>query len=161
MPPRPRETGHESGLNRIRPNPCHDDRDGAGRLLGSKGRWRTTARHDDVNVQTHQLSREVGEPVELPFRIAALHDEMLTLDVAKVAQTLLEGLAIWIGARATRTEHTDPVHFRRLLGVGGERGREDAEGEGEHEPNGATPHGGVLPNTRALTEGEKKCVPPC
>jgi hypothetical protein len=35
--------------------------------------------------------------------------------------------------------------------VSGERPQEDAEGEGEHEPNDAAPHGGVL-QQYAITE---------
>jgi hypothetical protein len=51
-----------------------------------------------------------------------------------------------MGRRAgqARMEPTEAVHLRRLLRLGSERRHEEAEGEGEHEPEGPEPPGGVL-----------------
>jgi hypothetical protein len=56
-------------------------------------------------------------------------------------------------------EYAYAVDFGWLLRVGGTRDHEDAEGEGEDEPDDAEPHGGVLHNTRTLTGGEHLCSP--
>ena len=43
--------------------------------------------HDDVDLETNQLSRQLGEPVILALRPAEFDDDVLAFDVAEVAQT--------------------------------------------------------------------------
>src|SRR5262249_5269103 len=80
--------------------------------------------------------------------IAGLNDKVLALDVAELAQTLPECLLTGMGRRGrgreVSTEPTDPMHVRRLLRVGDERRHEQAEGEGDEEPDTAARHGNLL-----------------
>src|SRR5947199_3194971 len=48
--------------------------------------------------QTDQLGREVGEPIELPFRPAVLQNEVLAFDIAERAHPLQEGLHKWVSS---------------------------------------------------------------
>ena len=43
-----------------------------------------------IHRQADQLGREVGEPVEVPLRIAVLKGDMLSLHIAEIAQPLDE-----------------------------------------------------------------------
>src|SRR5712691_12372183 len=84
----------------------------------------------------------MGQLVCPPLGPTVLDDEVLPLDVAKVAQTLLECLDTGIGG--TGIEPTDPVHFRQRLRVDGERRYEQAQDECHDEPDGTVPHGRLL-----------------
>ena len=90
-------------------------------MLGGKGCW-GPLRHDDLHLETDQLGREVGEPLELPCRPAVLQNEVLAFDIAERAHPLQEGLHKWVsswGSTKSR-KRTDPVHVLRLLRLGGE-----------------------------------------
>ena len=50
-------------------------------------------RDDDIHVETHELGREVGQAVEFSLRLSILNDNVFTLHLAKLAQTLPECLA--------------------------------------------------------------------
>ena len=52
----------------------------------------TAVGHDDVDLEPHQLGRELGKPVVLALRPAELDDEVLALDVAELAQARPECL---------------------------------------------------------------------
>ena len=43
--------------------------------------------HDDINLETHQLSRKLRGPIELPLRISVLDGNVLSFYVAKIAQS--------------------------------------------------------------------------
>jgi hypothetical protein len=47
-------------------------------------------RNDDVDIEPHQLRRKLIEPIKLPFRKSVLDDDVLSLDVAKLAQPTLD-----------------------------------------------------------------------
>jgi hypothetical protein len=49
-----------------------------------------THRNDHVNLKPDQLCRKIGEPVKLSFREPVLDDDVLSLDIAKLAQPLPE-----------------------------------------------------------------------
>src|SRR5262249_61044584 len=122
----------------------HNDGDRLGRLLGRQHRWRRHGGYD-VHLEADQLGREVGEPLVLPLRPSVLHDDVLALDIAQVAQPLLEGLAICTAnKRGARTEPADPVYLSRRRRLGGERRHEEAEGGDDDEPTGAVPHSDPL-----------------
>ena len=42
---------------------------------------------DDINLETHQLGRELREPIELPLRISVLDGDVLSFYVATLAQS--------------------------------------------------------------------------
>ena len=43
--------------------------------------------HDDINLETHQLGRKLGGPIDLPLRISVLGGDVLSFYVAKLAQS--------------------------------------------------------------------------
>src|SRR5262249_55152190 len=90
------------------------------------------------------LSREGGDPVEVPLRIAVLPDEVLALDIAEVMQQWCPYLAVPDRRGGFRYEHTYPMDLPRWLRISGERHPEQAQGEEHKAPNGAVPHGGLL-----------------
>jgi hypothetical protein len=89
---RAREAHHEptpNGIGRGR----HDDGDRPGRLHGCESAGRPRG-HDDDRIETDQVGRELGEPLVSPFCPSVLNGNVLTLDVAQVAELLSEGLYV-------------------------------------------------------------------
>jgi hypothetical protein len=85
------------------------------------------------------------EALETPLRVAGLDDEVLALDVAEIAEPLPKDLLQGSGRHGrTGTEATNPIHFRGLLCLGGERQQEDAEGEEDEASDRGALHGGLL-----------------
>ena len=80
---------HEAGAHGIRLAHEHD-RDRAG---GLPRRHRAAGRRgdQDVHLETDQLGRERGQPVDPPGRVALLEDDVVTLDVAELSQAVPEG----------------------------------------------------------------------
>src|SRR2546423_13963363 len=113
---RPSETRNEAGLHRIHADLGDDDRDRACRAHGRKGR-RLTVSHDDIHWQTDELRREAGKLFCVAACVPIFDGEVLPLDIASVAQTLLKvpRTAIGAGRCAAVTEPTDSVWFRRRL----------------------------------------------
>jgi len=68
-----------------------DDGERVGGLLGGTGCGRAP-RDNDVNLERHQLGRELGKPIRLPLRIPALEGQVLPLDVSELVQALVEWL---------------------------------------------------------------------
>mgnify|MGYP001078260436 CR=1 FL=1 len=58
---------------------------------GSTGWYRTT-RDNDVDPETHQLSRERGEAIAFPLGRKPIDAYVFSLNVVKLAQTLAESL---------------------------------------------------------------------
>ena len=61
-------------------------------------------RHEDMDLETHQLGRKLGEPIELPLRIPVLDGDVLSFYVAKLAQSQPNylgtgGLTSWVDPR--------------------------------------------------------------
>jgi hypothetical protein len=42
--------------------------------------------HDDINLETHQLERKLRVPIELSLRVSVLEGDVLSFDVAPLAQ---------------------------------------------------------------------------
>jgi len=61
-------------------------------LLYGTSRWRSL-RKDEVNPETDQLGREVGEPSSIALSKSPFDSDVLTLDPAEVVQSLPECLA--------------------------------------------------------------------
>jgi hypothetical protein len=74
----------------------YNDWDRARGLLGSASR-EVSSCHNHLDVETDKLGRQMGQMVCPPLGPTVLDDDVLPLDVAKVAQTLLECLDTWIG----------------------------------------------------------------
>ena len=59
---------------------------GFGRVLGGVGYHRAPSYHDDINLETHQLSRKLTEPLSLALRVSVLDRDVLSFYVANLAQ---------------------------------------------------------------------------
>ena len=123
-----------------RPNgvddPHHDDGDRAGGLLGRPDLHGTIG-NDEVRLETHEFSRERRGSLLLPLRPPALDDEVLARDIPALPQPLHEclpartalywaivGVCFILISRDCH-EVPYPIDLRRLLRLGGERGREE------------------------------------
>src|SRR5262249_53781407 len=129
------EAGHESGPDRVAGR-RHDDRDRARCVLGSQGPERPPG-HDDVHLEPDQLGYELGEPLGPPLSKSVFEDDVLALDVAKLAQLLSERLSDWVRRAPSRSplfENTDPGDLPLLLCTGDER---SAEGYKERQQEAA------------------------
>jgi hypothetical protein len=90
-------------------------------------------RHDDINLERNQFGRESGEPLELPLGISVFNDDVTTLDVAEVTQSLTEGLGqVGVSGQVGRQEAYSS-DLGRLLGVGRNRAEEPTEEKGDAE----------------------------
>ena len=132
VPARPREARDEPGANGIA-NTNHDDMDRLGGNLGCRHSLRPR-RYDDVHLESDQLGRKVGQPVEPTLRKSIVDDDVLPFNPPALSQSLPEGLQErWgSGGRAAR-EITYPVDFPRRLGLGGERRGEETTSQGVDE----------------------------
>jgi hypothetical protein len=79
-----------------------------------------------------QFGREVSEPLGFSFRIAALNDEVLTLEITSLAEFTQETLPGRPGRQRPRgrrcPEVANPVDLPRLLRLGDERRGEEGQG---------------------------------
>jgi hypothetical protein len=80
-----------------------------GRVLGRERRRRAIA-NEDVNLETNQLSRQGGEPREVPLGRSRLDDDVLALDITEVTKPLAEG----VQAVGVRGEFPDRYGWARL-----------------------------------------------
>ena len=78
---------NEAYLDRIGLSAHHNDGNRLGRILGRLDSPGPSCYHDDINLETHQLSRKLGEPIELPLHISVLDGDVLSFYVAKLAQS--------------------------------------------------------------------------
>ena len=113
----PRQAAHEPSADGIH-SQHHDNRDGAGCLLGCRDRG-VIARHNNVDREAPQLGGEAREPFSLPTRQAPLEGDVLPLYIAKVAQPLAEGHPHRRLGPHTAEEHAYPLHFSCWLRIGG------------------------------------------
>jgi hypothetical protein len=97
-------------------DPRHDDRDGLGRLLDEPDR-RRARRHDDVDLQAHQLVGQRRQPIYAPVGGSVLKGNLPALAQAAIAEAVAEILqkrAIRIDEGRQHPDHR-PL-CRRLLG---------------------------------------------
>src|SRR5262249_4809746 len=125
----------------------HDDRNRAGGLLSGTGRGASCGDHD-MDMQSDQLGREVGQSLDLSLSIARLDDEVLPLDVAQLTETLPEPVEVGFG-REAKGEPTDPEDFARQLRCGDERHHEDTQGK-EEDAHGVQSPDGLLTLTPGM-----------
>src|ERR1700674_5899532 len=86
------------------------------RAPGSESRW-LTGSHDHIYRHPYEFHRKAGKLFCIAACVPILDSEVLPLDIASVAQTLLKVPDISIGAgwRAAVAEPADPVDFRWRL----------------------------------------------
>jgi len=87
-------------------------------LLGGQGGDCACCGHDDINLERNQFGRKSGEPLELPLGISVFNDDVATLDVTEVTQSLTEGLSL-VGIKGQVGHQVAySSDLGRLLGVG-------------------------------------------
>ena len=115
----------------------HDNRCRFRRLESSLGRCSTHC-HDDVRLEANEISRECRVPVVLALGPARLEGDVLTLDIAQVAQALAERLEAAqpkVG-RGARRYVTHPGQLLRGLSDDRAEWRKgNAESENDREPD--------------------------
>src|SRR5262245_2585727 len=84
---------NKARLDRIDPSARHNDGNRLGRILGRQDYPGSSSCHDDINLETHQLGRKLREPIDLSLRKSVLDGDVLSFDVAKLAQSLPNCLA--------------------------------------------------------------------
>jgi hypothetical protein len=94
-------------------------------------------------VEPDELSGEVGELRNVPLRRAEHKDKILPLHITEFVERVPEDLEVGLRT-GDRTEHPNTGDFPRLLRVGCERRRKEAEGESYDAPDGTPPHGHLL-----------------
>jgi hypothetical protein len=68
-----------------------DDWDRSG-LLRDRARSCRAHRDNDIDVASNQVGCQFAKPIWAPFCISALYDDILTLRVTKLVQSLQEGV---------------------------------------------------------------------
>src|SRR5262245_45881545 len=118
-----RKARHKTGPDRI--VACrHHDRD---RLhLSFDGRsCHVGGRHDDVQLEAHQLPRDLRKPFSPGLAVTKFQDKSSPFDMAKLPHSLPEGLDITRCGRWTaRKKVPDPRDLLRLLRLGYDRNSE-------------------------------------
>src|SRR5262249_7944266 len=107
-----------------------------GRLLGRQDpHVPDTTHHNEVDVATDKVGRQLWEEGDIAFRVAVLQDEVLPLHVPQRPQALLPGVVATPPPEPLRTVGEDPAaaNFPRLLRLDGERCYEDTQGESDEE----------------------------
>src|SRR5262249_31648137 len=87
---RPSDTVDVTKRDRVVVNRYHDNRDRSGSSLGGTS-CGIGGCDDYVHVETDQVGSQVGQPIDLSFGVSVLNDDILAVDVAQFAQSLLKG----------------------------------------------------------------------
>src|SRR5262249_15111360 len=109
----PGKTRGKPGGNCIRRG--RHNRYGAGCRPGSKcfGRGR---RHNHIDAARHELSNKSCQLVRVVLPKPAIYNDVLTFDIAVLAQTVVKGVNKWLGERGrSRGHETDPWQLLRRL----------------------------------------------
>src|SRR5439155_5935959 len=104
--PRPVKTGNKSSLNWVAPE-SEDDRYGPRRCLGRQRRRLTTGRSNHCNLTADQFGSELGQSIVAAFCPTILYCDVLTFEIADLAQTLAK--------RLRSEEHTSELQSRGHL----------------------------------------------
>ena len=81
----------------------HDNRNRLGCVPGCQRRGRGI-RSDDINLQANQLRCEVGEPIEVSLGPAPLDDDVVSVNIAELAQPVYWGVEEVASQFRRRTE---------------------------------------------------------
>ncbi len=138
-----REARHEASRHRI-PSDRGDDRDRLGRLLGREGAG-GAGREDDIRLETDKLLCEDCMTILLALSPLIPDDEILPLHVAELTEALQKGVDEAGFERGRGVAQIPNRHGAfGLLRRDGERYREEADGEGDDDPDCPVPHYGPL-----------------
>jgi hypothetical protein len=125
---RARQPGDDTGHQRIAARGHHDG-NRCGGILGRHHGGRP-ARHDQIDVETSQLGRELRKALGAAIGRAIVDDEVLALDVAEVPQTLAQRIEIGgVRRRRNHLQDADAVNLAGLLCAGREPPRRRAAEE--------------------------------
>jgi len=91
--------------------------------------------HDDINLERNQFGRERGEPLGLSLGISVFNRDVAALDVTEVTQSLEEGISQVGGSGHVERQVAYSSDLGRLLGLGGERGKNETDSENNREPD--------------------------
>src|SRR5262245_61002782 len=130
----PRETGNNTATDGIEAR-HHDD---GSRPRGPPGRQcrGVSVRHEHVGLELNELDCEVRESFRAAPCRTVLDDEILTLDVSKLSESLSKRVEVSdISVCLENLEHADTVSRPRLLRPGAEWLREKASSHGTDEPS--------------------------
>src|SRR5262249_60393206 len=58
-----------------------------GCIRGASGKGVAPSRHDEINLETRKLGRQLGEPIVFSLRISILDGDVLSFYVAKLEQS--------------------------------------------------------------------------
>ena len=118
-PPGGQRTGDEPVRHRIGSS-SEDNGEGPRRLLGGQGLGCASGQ-EEINLERNQFGRKSGEPLELPLGISVFNDDVATLDVTEVTQSLTEGL-FQVGIRGqVERQEAYSSDLGRLLRIGAAR----------------------------------------
>src|SRR6266568_2082375 len=110
--PRPREARHHGARVAHR---RHDHWNGCSRVLGGP-RGRGPPAHDQIDLETHQLGRELREPLGATICRSIFDDQVSPFDVAELPQPLAQSVEIGgVLCGGYRFENTDAIDLPRLL----------------------------------------------
>src|SRR5215475_8919819 len=73
--------------DRIDPLARHNDWNRLGRIVGRHDQPGPSCCQDDINLESHQLGRKLREPIDLSLRISVLDGDVLSVYIAKLAQS--------------------------------------------------------------------------
>ena len=124
VPARTRQAGHEAQIDGIG-GVHHDDRDRRRRPPGAEDSG-GVHRNDHVDLETGKLERKLIESLGFSFGLSNVKRNVLTFDIAELAQDLSERFGEADG------QHADPLH-PYLLRLGGERRGEERSSHGAEE----------------------------
>jgi len=109
-------------LDRITHRIAYDGYRG-GRLLCGTGA-RRSARDNHVDIEPSQFGRQAKQPLDVSIRASVLNDDVLTLDIAELTQSLPKGIAERLRLRRFKGpsyQVTYPCNFPSLLRARAER----------------------------------------
>ena len=140
MFPPARQAGDEAFSHRIIVRRHHDG-DRAGGVLRCTDPG-VAPYHNHLHLESNQLGRQVREPLVPPLRPAPLNNEVLTLDIAEIAQPLPEGLHRWtrLGGRKPGLSRPIRYTFVSCCAAAATGTTEDTQGKYDGEADRGAPH---------------------
>ena len=100
-------------------------------------------RHDEIEFETHEPGGKARQPRELSLSEPILDDDVLSLDITEIAQSLAEGRVAWrVGSSRQIADAREPLS--RRLRLARDRRKKQAERKSDREPN--PPHGHLAEN---------------
>src|SRR5262249_29996066 len=144
---RPGEAGNQVPLDRVLGD-AKQDWNCRGRSFGRECREGTARCRDHAHSAAHQISRQLGKPIEPAFGPAELDPHVLAFDVALFIQT--STICAQMGrsrSRRLKAEKSDHRHSRLLLPARRERPRRRRAAEKRDEL--APPHHSITSSARA------------